>query len=55
MLISFYNLTKEQHVEAFSYYISLSKEDDAIYNWLNDHKVQMEALSVWYSSYVRNY
>lgn len=51
----FYNLTKEQHVEAFSYYISLSKEDDAIYNWLNDHKVQMEALSVWYSRYVRNY
>lgn len=51
----FYSLKENKHVEAFSYYITQSKEDEKITIWLNENKEKVDALSVWYSNYERKF
>lgn len=51
----FYSMTNENHIEAFSYYITQSKEDEKIFTWLKDNKDKVEALSKWYSNYKRKF
>jgi tetratricopeptide (TPR) repeat protein len=46
----FYDMVNTENSEAFSYYISQSKEDDKINNWLEEHPEQIEKLSDWYES-----
>lgn len=49
----FYSLTKKNHVEALSYYITQAKNDNTVYSWLQQHKGKYEALADWYSTYKR--
>ncbi|MBN8703160.1 MAG: tetratricopeptide repeat protein [Bacteroidetes bacterium] len=51
----FYSMTNDKHIEAFSYYITQSKEDEKIFIWLKDNKDKVEALSKWYSNYNRKF
>jgi tetratricopeptide (TPR) repeat protein len=49
----FYTLTNDKHNEAFSYYISQSKNDEKINSWLKSNKNKVDALSKWYTNYNR--
>lgn len=52
--VDFYSeMYNEKHVEAFSYYISQSKEDEAINKWFVDNKAKVDALSNWVLGYKR--
>jgi hypothetical protein len=50
----FYALTSENHVEAFSYFVSQSKEDEIINSWIKENDDKVEAMSKWFSNYNRN-
>ena len=49
----FYALTHKGYVEAFSYYITQSKKDKNIDNWLQSNKEVYDAFANWYVSYKR--
>ncbi len=52
--VEFFNtMSKENHVEAFCYYISQSKGDEKIGTWLADNKSKVDALSSWVVAYKR--
>lgn len=51
----FYAMKNEGHVEAFSYYISLSKGDENIDKWLESNSEKLDAFSNWYSEYKRKF
>jgi hypothetical protein len=49
----FYALTNENHVEAFSYFVSQCKEDEIINSWIEENDAKVEAMSKWFSNYNR--
>jgi hypothetical protein len=49
----FYDMIKEEHVEAFSYYITQSKEDEKITEWLKNNQKKTDALLAWQTNYNR--
>lgn len=51
----FYAMKNEGHIEAFSYFISQSKNDENISKWLEENTTKFEALSNWYSEYERKF
>lgn len=51
----FYAMVNENHVEAFCYFITQSKADVKISNWLNDNNEKIDAFSKWYSNYDRKF
>lgn len=52
--VDFYDdMYKENHVEAFSYYISQGNGDEKISTWLNENKTKVEFLANWCTSYKR--
>lgn len=51
----FYSMTNEKHIDAFSYYVTQSKEDEKITSWLEDNKDKVDAFLTWYSNYDRKF
>lgn len=49
----YYALTKENHSEALSYYVSQLNEDETIIKWLKDNNDKLDAMAKWLSSYQR--
>jgi hypothetical protein len=44
-------MKNDNHLPAFCYYISQSKEDETVNAWLNDNQDKIQAMSDWYSNY----
>lgn len=49
----FYEMTTKKHVEAYSYYITQSKEDATINSWVTANKDKVDALLKWFADYER--
>jgi tetratricopeptide (TPR) repeat protein len=54
--VDFFNaLADNNHVEAFSYYISQAKDDEKITAWLKNNQGKIDAFSKWFLGYKREY
>jgi tetratricopeptide (TPR) repeat protein len=52
--VDFYDaMAKENHTEAFSYYITQSQDDEKIVTWIKNNKDKIEAFAKWYEGYQR--
>ncbi|MGC4102144.1 hypothetical protein [Ferruginibacter sp.] len=49
----FYSMKNSNHVQAFSYLISQSKNDATIDSWLKDNQTKVEAFNKWFEEYQR--
>jgi tetratricopeptide (TPR) repeat protein len=51
----FYSMTKANHIDAFSYYIMQSRNDENVNSWIKTNKEKIDALSKWYANYERKF
>jgi Tfp pilus assembly protein PilF len=51
----FDQMAKDEHVETLCYYISQSKEDEKVNDWLKTNKSKVDDFSKWYKEYKRTF
>lgn len=49
----YYEMHNQGHVEAFSYYVSMSSENEEVVDWLKSNEAKIEEFSDWYNTYKR--
>lgn len=47
----FYDMHNNEHVETFSYFISMSTENEEVFEWLDSNEEKIDAFSEWYDKY----
>jgi hypothetical protein len=47
----FDDLYKKRHTETLSYFVSLTKKENKIMDWLRSNPQKVEALSDWYAGF----